>query len=439
MQPRSWILLIFAVSALLTKPLLAQCDSGSDGSDGAFNPATSVQVDLGLAIPGDALMTPGTGNGVYDATRWVVCFKYSSITIASSRTISFTNHPSGAPVVWLSQGDVSIDGRVTLDSPSPSSASPARGGPGGFDGGVSGLSTPPQGGAGFGPGGASPSVNSGFCAAGGGYSAVGGLPTGSCFSNAAGGASYGSAYIVPLIGGSGGSGTSTNSGLCIQGGSGGGGAVLIAAGTVSTPATINVTGNGSSTGIFARGSVTLNGGGGGSGGAIRLVANNVSGNAGSLVATGGGTASCSGASPGAGAPGRIRIDANNINMTGNSNPLFTTDLICTEPLQTDVPTLRVTFLDGQSVPADPLAGITTTDVSISSSGPVTIDIEATNVPPGTTVKVRVVPVRGENVDCPTSSMTCDSTPLVGTMALSTSTATITFTPGRSEIQLRANW
>ena len=91
---------------------LAQFVSGSDGSDGPFTPQVHREVDLSLAIPGDALMTPGTGDGVYDVTRWAVVFKYASIDIPDGVTVTFTNHPSRAPVVWLVDGDVIISGTI---------------------------------------------------------------------------------------------------------------------------------------------------------------------------------------------------------------------------------------------------------------------------------------------------------------------------------------
>jgi hypothetical protein len=91
------------------------------------------------------------------------------------------------------------------------------------------------------------------------------------------------------------------------------------------------------------------------------------------------------------------------------------------------------MMDAAAVPADPLAGIVTTDVDIDNDGMSTIQIEATNVPAGTTVQVRAVPARGPVI-------TATSTPLMeagnGTL---TATAQITLPPGRTDIQLRANW
>lgn len=74
------------------------CDSGSDGSDGVFNPLASVQIDLSLAATATwDTPSPVPGQGVYDPVQWAVVFKYSSITIPNGVSVSFKNHPSGAP------------------------------------------------------------------------------------------------------------------------------------------------------------------------------------------------------------------------------------------------------------------------------------------------------------------------------------------------------
>ncbi|MBK8093158.1 MAG: hypothetical protein IPK32_14525 [Verrucomicrobiaceae bacterium] len=96
---------ILAAHAQLTIP--------SDGSDGAFAPAANVEIDLGLATT--ALWnTPGSGNGVYDAEKWAVVFKYSSVNIPAGVKVTFKNHPTYAPVVWLVQGNVTIAGELSL-------------------------------------------------------------------------------------------------------------------------------------------------------------------------------------------------------------------------------------------------------------------------------------------------------------------------------------
>ena len=116
----AWILMACTGSAL------GQMDVGSDGSDGAFAPVASIQIDLSAADTG-----PGTGH--YDPDRWAVIFNYTSVDIPNGVIVSFANHPSGAPVVWLVGGDANIAGAVSLDGENQTAgaARPAIAGPGG--------------------------------------------------------------------------------------------------------------------------------------------------------------------------------------------------------------------------------------------------------------------------------------------------------------------
>lgn len=415
LDARNFLLTLCASVGLLhVVSARAQCDSGSTGADGAFSPTQSPTV-IDLAT-----------DGTYDPDRWAVVFNFTTIDVPSNVVILFRNHPSGAPVVWLAQGDVTIAGQINLDGSGSTGQTwaPAQPGPGGFEGGVRGTGIRGSASGGFGPGGAPVVYGNRFCGAGGGYATYGnssscggqGLP---------GGLPYGSQSIVPLIGGSGGSASWQDAG----GGGAGGGAILIAAGTSSNAATINITGF-----ITARGGAGGDGGSG-SGGSIRLSADRVTGQASNLLATGGG-----GGSSITGAPGRIRIDANDLSaLLGHSVPEYSTDLLCTVPFPQGLPKLTLVRVDMQSVTPDPRAGITTTDVEIFNSGPVQLDIEAQNIPPGTIVLARIVPVRGEPLGCAAPAMTCSSTPLIGTLERSVANVVITFLPGRSEVQLRANW
>lgn len=378
---------------VLTSASLATFDSGSDGSDGAFSPQFSMVIDLADAATASwNTPSPVSGNGVYDPQQWAVVFKYTTIDIPPKVIVTFKNHPSGAPVIWLASGDVNIDGQIKLDGSSaalfaspPSYAAP---GPGGFTGGLrfSG-STPPASG-GFGPGGGNQD-------SGGNYSS-----------------SYGNVNIVPLIGGSGGGGNQ-------NGGGAGGGAILIASSTIiDIGASGSVTANG--------GSVLEGAGGAGSGGAIRLVANQVGGQGQLRARPGSGFYS--------GQNGRIRIDADVVTLTDLGIPNWITDLAPMPVFPAvNAPILQVTTIAGQPVPTDPDATIYTTETILNTGLPVTVGIEARNIPASTTVNVRVVPARG-------APFTVTSTPLVqqGGGVL-TANATVTFPSGKSEIQLRANW
>jgi len=102
----------------------------------------------------DANNSANAGKGIYDAAKWAVVFKYTSVTIDAGATLTFTNHASRAPVVWLVSGNVTIAGNVRLNGAS-AVASPglAEPGPGGFRGGMSYFTPGVAGSAGLGPGG----------------------------------------------------------------------------------------------------------------------------------------------------------------------------------------------------------------------------------------------------------------------------------------------
>ena len=138
-----------AVSAvlLLGTRALALLPIPSDGSDGNFNPGSNIEVDLSQAITGawDANNAANAGLGRYDASKWAVVFKYASVNIPANVTVTFKNHPTHAPVVWLVSGNVTIAGAVKLDGAGGTSdvilmLAPAEAGPGGFRGGAIGPS-----------------------------------------------------------------------------------------------------------------------------------------------------------------------------------------------------------------------------------------------------------------------------------------------------------
>ena len=165
-------------------PAFAQLTIPSDGSDGAFNPVANVEIDLSLATNNPAIIwsssnAANAGKGIYDRDKWAVVFKYSSVNIPAGVTVTFKNHPSYAPVVWLVQGSVTIAGIVSVNGKNaltgPGAGTPTDPGPGGFRGGAAG---PAGSGSGLGPGGGN-SVANGF------YASV-----------------YGNPQILPLIGGS---------------------------------------------------------------------------------------------------------------------------------------------------------------------------------------------------------------------------------------------
>jgi hypothetical protein len=90
---------------------------GANDADGVFDPTGSIEIDLSDATtvaPFSWETASGSGDGVYDPGVWAVIFKYSSVDIGSGEVVTFANHPSGAPVVWLVSGDVTVDGTIEL-------------------------------------------------------------------------------------------------------------------------------------------------------------------------------------------------------------------------------------------------------------------------------------------------------------------------------------
>lgn len=327
---------------------------GASGADGALNVASNTVIDLSLAPSGAWDATPPVpGKGIYDPEKWAVVFKYSSVNVAANTTLTFKNNLSFAPVVWLVNGDVTISGAVSLNG-SLYGSTFSEPGPGGFHGGRAGMG-------GLGPGGANLSTTA---AASYGTKGAGG--------GAGAGDPYGNPQLTPLMGGSGGSNR----------GSGGGGAILIAA-------TGTITINGSITANAQRGWYVGNDG---SGGAIRLVADAITGN-GSLRALG---TSNSG-------KGRIRLEPGT-----TASPLLSID----PPPSASHPTspvslwpgvgassVRIVSVGGEAVPSDirsqfDAAADVFPDI-VAATIPVVI--ETANVPTSAVVNLRAAPFTGAPV------------------------------------------
>jgi hypothetical protein len=338
---KSLIQTLALVSLAFAPAGFAQLNIPGDGSDGVFAPLTNVVIDLSQAVTGswDMNNTANAGRGVYDPEKWAVVFKFQSVTVLEGVTVRFANHPSRAPVVWLVQSNVVIDGEVNLKGePADDDASLAninkQGGPGGFRGGL----------------GKNPEYPNYY---------RNGMGPGDCFDgwyyN-----SYGNAQILPLIGGFG--------MLSYAGGrrgAGGGGAILIAC----------------ACDIGVEGSITADGGDswlGGAGGAIRLVAREV---------RGGGVFYYS--------RGRFRLECITHHLT---NPAFA-DSFPVNPGPTpviwppsDAPKARIASVAGNPVPDEPLAALNgQPDLTIAVNQPVDVMIETKNFPIEGSVSLRVIP------------------------------------------------
>jgi hypothetical protein len=391
-----------ALLALAGAPAAAQpFDSGSTGADGALN----------LTAPGTVDFDPASFTPPLDPDGDNV-YHFTTITIGPGVTVRLTGpRLNMSPVVWLASGAVTIDGTLDLSGENghpgnriAADRRPSVPGPGGYPGGVGRLGTSFQQ-AGAGPGGGS---NGGTLGGGAGHATPG------CGGGAAGQA-YGNPFLLPLVGGSGGGGGANDGG---GGGGAGGGAILIA----------------SSVAITVNGAILANGGhgasaigwcgGSGSGGAIHLLAPALAGG-GSLRADGGANCNC-------GASGRIRLEALQQGLTGTMTPAPVLATVFTRDLAPALPRVRAVSVDGQPVPTHPDGSFTVPDVAIDRATAAEVAIEARNVPPGTVVEVRVYSEGG-------ADQVVNSTPLAGTPALSTATASVVFPPGFSRAYVRARW
>lgn len=388
--------------------------SGSDETDRAL--------DLTEYAPGSIVeLDPVAMNLDPDGDR---VFHFTFIKIPAGMTLRLRSSllGEGRPVVFLATGSVEIEGTIDLSGFTGHSttalATPAEAGAGGFSGGIGGKAAGTSASAGAGPGGGS--AGGGLNGGGAGHFAPGSsLAT----NGAAGGAAYGNVFVMPALGGSGGGGGSASGANDGAGGGGGGGALVIASSDeIDIAGTIRANGGISGGGAGLRG-------GGGSGGSVRLIATSVTG-AGAILVNGGSSASAA-----AGAPGRVRIETFNNTYSGSINPSAAVATVSGPGpvfLPANAPKVRVTAVGGVAVTATPTGSFVTPDVVINSATPVFLDVAAENIPPGTEVRITLVPENG-------ASMTVTVT-LTGTLASSTGTTSpVTIPHGFSRFFVAATW
>lgn len=383
----SRILLLAALT--LTTALVstqAQLIIPSDGSDRALNPSENIEIDLSKASEGEWNMdnTANQGNGVYDANKWAVTFKYSSVNIPAGVKVTFKNHRTRCPVVWLVQGEVRIDGELNLAGKDGGDGLEGlisrEPGPGGFRGGASG----PQGnGVGLGPGGGASGDGKGI------YDPI-----------------YGNPQLIPLIGGSGGNAANGN----IAGGPGGGAILIAAAGIVTLEGRITTGGGRSSASV-------------GSGGAVRVIASQVKG---------GGEIYCF--RLGYEYPGRIRIETGSLSPTIRTSP----ETIAVPPSVPPMiwppdaaPKVRIVSVNSIATPVDPSAPLVShADVAIQNDSSVTVTLETRDFPIEGSVQLRVAQKWGVGAWLNASYVS-------GNQASATWQAQTTFVKGYSTLQARA--
>jgi hypothetical protein len=385
--------------AAFAPSLFAQLNIPSDGSDGALVISSNTVIDLSQALTGNWTNNnaANAGKGIYDPSKWAVVFKYSSVVISNGATLTFSNHPTHAPVVWLVTNNVTINGVLSLDSQpggaiSYDNVNLLEPGPGGFRGGArsqSGLGH----GSGFGPGGS-------HDAFGGNY-AYGSYGTGYL--------PYGNPQIVPLIGGSGGGGWDGDGN--VNGGSGGGAILIAASGSITVGAS----------GTISADSLNNHNGYPGSGGAVRLVANQIVGN-GRIEAIS------------AAYVGRIRLEANTVSGALSLNP--PTVAVSPTPLiiwpDTNVPTVKIVSVASLSAPSDPKAAMAASgdDLTIAKNDAVAIVLQTANFPTNGLVNVYIKPRNS-----PQSTLTASF--VSGTTNLATWQLTTILPVSHTVIQARA--
>lgn len=389
-------------------------NSGSTGADGAFAPTTSQTVQV-----------PESG-----------VFNFTTINIPAGVTITFARNTKNTSVTMLASGDVTIAGTINLDG-KPGNANSGGGlaGPGGFSGGEGGFDKS-GGGNGDGPGGGgggggSTVTTTGGSGGGAGFAVAGNNGGGTTAGQ--GGPAYGSKTALPLIGGSGGGGgaSAVSAFPGPGGGGGGGGAILIASSGSITFG--NATSPGSISSRGGAGASVSTGGGGGSGGTIRLVANTISGSA-TLAVQGGVEGVGGNGRGGKGAIGFVRVEGLNVSGFTSTDTALPISFALPNPITpVNAPQLRIASIAGRPAPAMPVGSLQgPPDVVIPTTepNPVSVGIEATNVPVGTVVKVTVTPSTGART-------TVQSGALAGTDAASTATASVTLPAGLSVLTATA--
>jgi hypothetical protein len=408
----------FLLLSIAGAPAFAQTfNSGSTGADGAFSPTAATT----LTMPPDGV------------------FNFTTITIPSGVTVTFARNSSNTPVTLLASGNVTINGIIdisggnganALNNATAVSGNGGRGGVGGFDGGngATGFISI-TGGSGQGPGGGGGAIGQTFAFGGGGggggnvAAGANGVGTGA----GVGGPAYGSPSELPLIGGSGGGGgggINPNNGA---GGGGGGGAILIASSgtlTFGAPAQILAQGGWGGGALNAGGN---SGGGGGSGGSVRLVATSVTGSGGSINISGGSL----GGLPD-GSAGRLRVEgfSNTLStgLPGNPPAGAATTAAPTTVTLVNGPTIRIASVAGIAAPAAPTGSLTVPDIVLpgGTTGPVTVNLAAANIPLGTVISVTAKGQFG-------AAISATSGPLVGTVAASTASVSIAIATDQSSV------
>jgi len=387
----------------------AAFDSGSDGTDGELSFSCEDNVPV-LWDP----RNPANQGGAIDPEGDNI-FHFTSINIPANCEIRLKATLLGySPVIWLSQGDVTINGIVNLDGENghASTAGSQRNlsipGPGGFPGGIGATASISGATDGFGPG-AGTVLD--YPHASHSTTRNASIPR------------YGNVFLQPLIGGSGGSGNPGGGG-----GGAGGGALLISSNTL-----VDLS-NGK---LYARGGTGSSGDG--SGGAVRIVTPRI-------VMNSSGDVDINTNSLRFGGDGRVRIEAveyiNAPNILGNVK----TATLAVESLDVSgysyvVPTVRITKVNNVDAPLNPTANIPSVDITFNTAttGPVLIQGENMESMSDNLADIEItLEVHNENTGTQTYTATSALIPDQSDATLSSLAITdVTFDPGFSQLIVRA--
>ncbi|HEY6871524.1 MAG TPA: hypothetical protein VI298_02225 [Geobacteraceae bacterium] len=438
--------LLLALWCLMPNPQARAAFESGSTCGAAFHNTTTCRGAFAPSVTTTVQLPP---SGIID---------YTTFYVPQGVTVSFAKNQANTPVIIRCSGNVLIEGIINVSGSGAAATGtagdgvlgddgqPGLGGPGGYDGGLGGRSTlfgggtAQTGGPGKGPGGGQSigcttyNDNSHGCGGGAGAFAT---SEGAVSYAGANGSTYGQGTLLPLIGGSGGGGGASGATYSGAGGGGGGGAILIASSGAITVGKSGVSGagriyaNGGSGGSTGSDAGAGGPGGGGSGGGIRLIADSIwRVQDGYLYAQRGGygTGYYNSAY---GGYGRIRLEANNTNWAGYSDPGFSFGLPG-KVLVPNNPFLSITSVGGQPVPANP-TGVGDVNLPQGTTS-ATVTLAANNIPRNTTVMVYVVPAIGGT----RTSVT--STPLDGASDdATTASAQVTLRDGNNAIFATATY
>ncbi len=400
-----WSITMLSLLAALPTAVGQTFDSGSDGSDGA----------LDLTGQNGVVIFDPVAEGL-DVDRDNV-FHFTTITIPAGVTLRLRGlELQFAPVYWLTQGAVQIDGAVDLSGEGGhdltlANRRPSMPGPGGFPGGVGrtvdSAATP-----GLGPG-------------GGPINQPGSHGT-SDFSGCGGQArpAYGNLFLIPLAGGSGGGGNNVSTPPAGGGGAGGGALLIASSDSLRVDGTLRADGGDNAH--------PTNCAGVGAGGGLRLLAPTISGD-GTISAREGRLVTGSDAR---GGQGRVRIETFQNDFTGTivgvSRIATLSPNAIILPQSLAISSIRVTQIAGVDVPDVPSGSFLDPDVVIDAGAPVAITVEATNIPTDADLKLDLYPETGPDITVVPQLVSGDE-------AASTWTGSATFPHGFSRTFVHASW